>query len=299
MIPKPAAIILACNLLILTSCSSPEPEDPATTKTREFLTSFVGKDIAKLPEGQLEAFQELVDKKLLIKDEVSRAWIGGSPRLIFANSGNAYVWHFGSPGAKEFLILLNPTNGFVPGAAHAWVFVVDASGKVLAKSDFETGWRMQPKSADYTKVRWLSSPVIIQEMEVGEGGDGPRKIYIAFDDRRPAVVKLEAINGAPRKMDYFALNRVVGPPINKPTRESILGALGGNNEVRRLEALVWLSGTYDDPFSDRRVLDPAEKAYRELHRKLISDADIQASIERLRLSSNEYVQQLAKTIVWK
>ena len=59
-------------------------------------------------------------------------------------------------------------------------------------------------------------------------------------------MRIEDDKGAVRDMDYFAPNWVVGPDFSPPTVAGMEQVLRGSNEVKLLEALVWLSGDHTE-----------------------------------------------------
>lgn len=274
------AYLLALNL----------PTHVRSPKIGELLDSWAGKSFRQLPSQSKSQFQKFVNGHLLRARD--KGGFIGITDLDF-NDQDGFVWKFSTTPKKSFLIYLNPHNGMVPSAERAWLFIVDGDGTILRRADFDTGWRMYANGATYSKVDWISKPVLIQTMVAGVNGHGPRKIYIGFDGLRPAVVRIEDDKGAVRKMDYFDSYHVVGPKIQSTTKPSMLRALLGNNEVRRLEALVWLSGDFIDRFSDFKDLTKADATR---HTQLVKDKDISNALKTLRESPNSYVKQLAQAV---
>ncbi len=271
--------------------SRAKAKDPALTQA---LLSWVGKSIADLPVEELKKFKSYVEKKLTNDDGVEHYFIGRS--LIFENHGSDYVWKFDSATESQFLVFLNPHTLVVPSSEHAWLYIVNAAGDPLVQSDFDTGYRMCSAGARYSNVDWLKNPVLIQEMRVGMNGGGPRKIFIAFDGNRPAVVRIEDEKGAIKPMPYFAPNWVVGPKFSPPSVGEPDGALTGHNEVKCLEALVWLWGRHQ-----RASANQPDHAHEELSEEqrfadCMKSPEIRGHIRSLRMSTHSYVAQLAEMI---
>ena len=285
---------LTCTLCLLvgaeTSLSYSEQG-----KIKELLASWVGKDISKLSHYKQERFQSFVDKRLLLpKDTVN---LFNSPASMFLNQGRAFVWKFEGGPKKSYLIFLNPHTGMIPSAEHAWLFIVNQDGKILNRSDFDTGWRMYADGASYSHVSWMSSPVLTQKMATGENGQGPYKIYFGFDGLQPAVIRIENEKSKSRKMDYFAPNWVVGPRFENKTKPAMRQVLSGTSEVRKLEALIWLAGNFGNPFDRFEKASPEAKREEALHSSLIRDKQIAQAVRQIRMNSKSYTRELANSVV--
>lgn len=279
---------LTLHCLLMASISN-----ATSISVEKMLESWCGKDLLKLSPAKQAEFQKFFNTRLLsAKDKRSMF----SPESLFLNNDTGYVWKFGASRTGSYLIYLSPHTGMVPSAEHAWLFIVNKEGKVQSRSDFDTGWRMYADGAEFTRVSWMSGPVLIQKMVDGMNGQGPRKIYLGFDGLRPAVVRIENEKGSSRRMDYYAPNWVVGPLFRGTKKTSMLGALKSASEVRRLEALVWLSGQFQVP---KNVPDNSDRQFlkeRAKHTKLIRDPDIAKVVKSLRMSSNKYTQELANAV---
>ena len=216
-----------------------------------------------------------------------------SPDLIFENDGDAYVWRFGPDSDSKFLIYLNPHTGLHPSAEHAWLFIVDRFGTVLSRDEFDTGWRMYAGSAVYEAVSWCSDKVLIQRMQVGLNGGGPRGIYIGFDRLKPHLIRIEDAVGKIVPMEYYATNWVVGPAYAPPTLDDLLNGLRGVNQVKRFEALVWLGGSHQRASQNKAGYDHEAEPQERLYADAIMSKPMGAVIQRLRQSSNPYERELA------
>jgi hypothetical protein len=258
------------------------------------LVQWSGGNVGRFSEKERVRFMAYV-KAVLVPEEKPRD-LFRSPSLIFENDGDAYVWPFRSGPVAGYIVLLNPRTGMVPSAEHAWLFVGNRHGRVLKRYDFDIGWRMYAKRASYKSVEWLSTLVLVQEMEVGMNGDGPRKIYIGFDGLRPAVIRLEDASGHLKPMDYFAPNWVVGPKYRVPSIKELESVLLADNEVRRLEALIWLAGRHGNV--SRKGVDRSQEVKDEqvLYARSIKHKSIVEAIKLLRHHRNPYVSKLAQRV---
>lgn len=259
------------------------------------LPEWCGKDIARLPDAERAKFMSYVNRDLVVASN-DRGLLSGDPEWIFDSHGDAYVWSFGDTNDHRFLIYLNPHTGVIPSSEHAWLFIVDKQGKIVSRSDFDTGWRMWADGASYEKVGWLSSRVLIQEMRVGLNGGGPRRIYFGFDGLRPRVIRLDDAKGNLFAMNYWAPNWVVGPRYDPPPGPVMEQALAGSNEVKRLEALVWLAGHHGTVSMNSPGTDHEETADEVRYAECIHDPAIIRVVKGLRNSPNPYISELAKSI---
>ena len=258
------------------------------------LLSWVGKPIGDLPIAEQKKFLSYLEKKLANDGGLEGFYHG--PSEVFLSHGKAYVWRFGAATESQFLVFLNPHTDVVPSSEHAWLYIVNAAGDPLVKSDFDTGYRMLSTAAGYSKVDWLNNPVLIQEMRVGMNGDGPRKIFIAFDGNRPAVVRIEDENGASKPMPNFAPNWVVGPRFSPPSVEELDGALTGPNELKCLEALVWLSGRHQRASANQPGYAHEELSEEQRFADCMKSLTVRDHIRNLRKSANTYVAHLAEMV---
>jgi len=260
-------------------------------------TTDFGPDLARWSSGAISRLSKdeqskfMVFVKSVLVSEVEPKDVFCSPRLIFENHGDAYVWQLGS--GQGYGVLLNPSPIMVPSAAHAWLFYVDKKGTVRMRSDFDIGDRSYAKHASYEMVSWLANPVVVQEIYGGWARNATRKIFIGFDGMRPTVVRLEDEHGHLRPMDYYAPNWVVGPKFNPPTVEGLVTVLKGDNDVKRLEALVWLADFHSRVSHNKKGWDHEATVEERLYLKAIKSPDIADAIKQLRESSNTYVSKLA------
>jgi len=155
------------------------------------LSRWAGKDITKLPLDEREKFMHFAQSALLASSD--RNYIRRGPELRINGNGNAYVWNFASHGPTRYLIYWSVVTGPVPSSERGYLFIVDGKGKVIRKSDFNTGWRLHPSTVSYKLVKWIESPVLLLEMRNG----GAWTLCIGFDHERPALVKLEDELGRP------------------------------------------------------------------------------------------------------
>lgn len=278
--------IIFCIVGLISAILSPK-YFANTGQIGHLLDFWAGKEISTLSEKRQRQFQNFVVKNLPL-GKITDPFLG-NPNHILLNKGRAYVWNFVGGSTKSYLIYLNPHTGMVPSAEHAWLFIVNREGKTICRSDFDTGWRMYADTAIYTHVNWLSSPVLIQSMSVGGNGRGPRKIYIGFDHLNPMVVRIEDEKGSVCPLEV-STGHLVGPDFTFRDEKSLRSALTGSNQVQQLNALVWLSGSFQSFSSDRL------KNEEGLHRRLVKNVDIAKAIKSLRRSKNEYVKQLANAV---
>ena len=288
---------LVTFLLCVAGCGPSAPSQSAKAKPTgmsEQLARWAGGNIGRFGDDERDKFMAYVEKTLMAKDEPENFF--RSPSTIFLNEGDAYVWSFGSQASARYLILLNPHTGLTPSAEHAWAFVVDASGDVRNRSEFDIGWRMYSRHASYGTVDWLSTPVLVQEMEDGMNGQGPRKIYLGFDGQQPVVIRLEDASGNLHPMGYFAPNWVVGPKYDPPALGDLERVLMGENEIRRLEALLWLAGQHSRVSDNRAGYDHEAVAEQKRYAEAIDSPSIAKAIKQLRTDGNSYVRQLADEV---
>lgn len=266
-------------LTVLLILSVPDWPKNADKDWGPSLAKWSGGGVGRLGKEQQTKFTEYIAQEL---KPISRVELIIDPRNPFLNDGDAYVWDFQAEKTKGYLVLLNPHHILTPSAERAWLYIVDERGSEVRRYSFDTGWRMYAKSAQYEKVDWLSSPVLIQEMEPGDLGGGPTKIYIGFDGLRPAVVRLEDEAGKLKPMDDTWSDRSVGPVYPAASIAQLEESLRGQNEVKRIEALIWLAGRHYE--NSKNVIPP------------LKDKGIVDAVKNLRSSSVRYVSELAMTV---
>ena len=259
------------------------------------LARWSGGNLRRLAKSEQTRFTAYV-RGTLVREDSHRGFEGDpSWALDSDSSGDAYVWRYLQSKSPEYLVLINPHGYVHPSAEHGWLFFVDSRGSIIRKDDFDIGYRMYSRAATYETVSWLSFPVLVQRMEVTSGGQGPAKIYIAFDGRRPAVVGVDDENGAIRSMDYFAPNWVVGPAYYPRTVVEVERYLTGRNEVKRFEALVWLLGNHKNEFprpgSENRRSE-TEIRWEKAHRY----PPIVQAVQKLRFDENAWVRLTAQLV---
>lgn len=261
--------------------------------TETMLRGWVGKNINNLPEKQKLSYEKFANKLLdLVSNNYSSLWYLPDPLTDPDQTG--FVWQFSERSKSTFLVYLCTDGPVTPSASSGWTFILNQQGKILDHAKFDLGWRMYPKAAQFVKVNWLSSQVIVQEMVPEVHGDGPRKVFIAFDQTEPVLVRIEDENGKLYRMNHFASNWIVGPLIRNRSKIRLLNALNGKNEARRLEALIWMGGRHIE--EDRGSPDRQKGEDFELVQRLLKDADVRAELLRLRGDKNSYVRELAKLV---
>ncbi len=293
---------LAIGLLAVFGCASGKSYSVANStisKTapihdmRDNLARWSGGGMMRFPEPERRKFLTYV-KETLLENKDSEPFYR-SPSNLFLNHDDAYVWKFPRQPNQGYLVFLNPHTGMVPSAEHAWLYVTDLDGKVLERFEFDTGWRRYADGADYSDVGWLSKPVLIQKTRMGMGGDGPQKIYIGFDGLRAAVVRVEDPQGHLLPMQYCFSNYTVGPAFSPPTVERLQQILLGQNEVERIEALIWLAGIHTPPgVPGLQFGEPILNQERYI--ASIKSPLIASAIRKLRGDRDAYVSKLANTV---
>ena len=263
-------------------------------QTRSLLHHWSGGNISRLSEPERKRFQSFVNTRLVKHEKLDYNTM--LVPLIFENRGDAYVWPFLSGPSAGYLIVLNPTSTMVPSAAHAWIFVVNKDGGVLSRQDFDIGWRMEPKAASFETRPWLSSKVLVQEIQPGMTSAPPLKILIAFDGLRPVTIKVETLDGSLHRMEYWAPNFVVGPKYEPPTVTTLNRVLQSGTDVQQLEALTWLNGEHSRTSDNRPNYAHEDVTSQERFAAAIKSPRIASAVIALRGSKNPYIRDVATQI---
>jgi|GEM_PF-3878286 len=265
-----------------------------TLEVADDLARWAGGEIGRLPKEDKDRFNRLVESHLGVKhDEFSRISFEPPP---FSVSVSSYIWKVDSSNPANYIIYSHSRSGVTPSADSGLLFIVDSKGSVLSRSEFRLGWRMRASDVTYEPVPWSSRKVLVQKMEFGLNGNGPRKIMIGLDGESPHLVRAEGFDNQAVGVSYFAPNFAVGPSYKPPALRDLIAVLKGGNETRRMEALVWLAGCHrripdNNPDVLFESLTEAARYAEAIKSKPIADV-----VTTLRRSPNACVRELAQSV---
>jgi hypothetical protein len=281
-------VAFAASLVPLAS-----PTEPQAVADRfcESLKSWAGKEISQLPSGERSKFADYVAAKLLSADERDDPF--ASPSVLFANHGDAYVWRF-NEGNTKFLILVSRHRGLSTDSDEDLLFLTDREGSVIHRFSFYTHAWIDPESVKYQKFPWLKGPVIIQEMQSRSRGHGLCRVYFGFDGSRPAAIRIEDRLSKPLPVDYWYPDPAVDPKYAPPAKAEMERVLIGPDDIKRLEALIWLTGRHGDVGQNTKDMWHEATADEVKYENFMHDPEICKLVTNLRSSPNPWVRDIAR-----
>jgi len=132
----------------------------------------------------------------------------------------------------------------IPGTSSAHIFLFDASGRLVAQSEFSTGWRIDIRDAAVLTDRVKGEKLIRINTGPVIGGSDIRTQYYALIDDALALVRLEDSSGSCIQNEYAAPNHTIGPEAITRTETEWIRALSAPRLAEILRTLVWLGGRH-------------------------------------------------------
>jgi hypothetical protein len=184
----------------------------------------------------------------------------------------------------------------LPGGSRACISLFDEVGRLVATSEFSTGWRIDIKDVELIKDSIIGVPVIVILSGSFGGRDIGRQYYALFNDE-VVLIRLEDVNGTVIPNRYTGSTDTIGPTVVKRSLDEWEAALCSDNEVEILLALIWIGGIHDDSASSGQFGPKPYRAnsrYVEQVRRLRRRKRVQERLSRLRASDNQWVREGAQ-----
>jgi hypothetical protein len=176
------------------------------------------------------------------------------------------VWRRDEPeGAGGYLLFQVRPCFMLPGGSWAAVHLFTGTGRLARTVLLATGYRMTPEEAS-ARYDPAVGAFVIEVVSVGEYSSVVRQFY-GVRGVEVVLLRLEDEGGRPLANDYYTPHFTFGPEVASRAAEEWEEALASADQVRVLEALVWLGGRHREnltpaPDVRRRVADLARSESR-------------------------------------
>lgn len=259
------------------------------------LSSYVGKDLAKLSKEESEQFAGRLRAIVNEKPDPS-AWQIPVPRWI-----KRY-----RIGGSEWLLLSYIEAMSVPGSGTVQVYGFTKDWHVTFKSLFSTGYRLSPTSVTLIDLPDLAQPVLRIHVEsLGPflvQGDSKRPafhpasgmdLYCAFNDLGGYLIRLTTGDGKLIGNSFHGGFSSSGGPDGPPRQVTAWkNDLNAADPVRQLYAIMWLSSTHLNSKDWRKKGFARESVASSLSfEKLRADPTVTTRLRTLQKSSNQWVRE--------
>jgi hypothetical protein len=207
------------------------------------LKSYVGKDLRTLPEMERTALDQII-KRLLHSSK------SDSDAFIILRYENWFVWELPTNKGTRFVIFQGQPIFMIPGTSNANIALLGPSGRLIAQSEFSTGWRIDISDAKLLPNRIRGESVIqVDSHPVINGGDVARQFYGVVGDR-VVLLRLEDSNAECIPNYYAAPNHTIGPDAPPRTEDEWLRCLEDSKSAEILSSLVWVGGQHGRPIQN-------------------------------------------------
>jgi len=244
------------------------------------LDAFVGKDLWKnrpseKDQMRLERFLGKVAKGY---------WMEPAPWHVWKTITNAQV---------RYIVLLGEPEIMIPGGSSASVQLFDVTGRRIGNWCFQTGWRMDLRSASFEFSSNLGNSAIILGLARFINGRNIAKEIFTINNDKFRFVRMESDKGEVVQNEYVFPNYEIGVVPDVSGVDQWVSMLESKDNADVLSALMFLGGRHLTEPRRQMVDGPKESKYAALFQQLVDDPRIHELIEQLSHSENEWVRQAA------
>ncbi|MFI5384953.1 MAG: FKBP-type peptidyl-prolyl cis-trans isomerase [Fimbriimonadales bacterium] len=230
-----------------------------------------------------------------------RSFPKANPVFDTLGDSQACIWRRGT----HYLVFKQNAEAIIPGESSVSLYYFDLNGKPISTSWFGAGWRTWIHPNKVIQVPGVSDFLIDIEAH-GWGVPKIREVYGLIGDR-VVIVRLEQspdhswgtsekYSDAPvlARNTYWAPNITVGPLPPTYSKESLLAALQGHDNVAKLEALTWLAGIHAEPSEQINPVFHEPQADAQRYWALSREPEVVESVRRLESSPVPWISEAAK-----
>jgi hypothetical protein len=222
-------ISLAVPLLLL-SGKMQLPIHEANWREVRTITDSAGKDLDEYDREQMSSLITALSRL----DNVERE----KEPIIFAFRPQR-VWL--STVHREGFTVLETEFGLPhPSAPGIRLTSFTHTGFVHAHSEFTSGWRCYPRTAELRRVNEIAEPLVV--VNTFPFGPNIYREYYAIVEDRFDLIRLENDHGDSVRNRYYVRHFQCGPGVPKQSEEQWEAELRGEDRVKVLRALLWLGG---------------------------------------------------------
>lgn len=159
-----------------------------------------------------------------------------------------HLWTYTTPDKSvRFVAFAGQHIMMIPGQSSARVVILDGSGKVLLRSSFSTGWRIDITNAMFSFDKHLNCQLLeLASAPVINGRNIRRQLFGIVDDRLLFLCMEDDI-GTVLRNSYLSPNHTIGGSPPAKTLDGCLALLKSSQPAMRLAALTYLAGNHMDP----------------------------------------------------
>jgi hypothetical protein len=241
------------------------------------LRGMIGLDQARLAAGHSIELSKLL----------------GTMKDGFSEPTPWHVWSYTSQKLDRFIIFAGQHIMKIPGESSARVVLLSETGKIISRSTFSTGWRIDISAARFTFDGTLQAHLIdITTHPVINGQDIRRQVF-AVDGDRLLFVRMEDGAGRLIRNHYLSPNWTLGGELPAKSVADWLALLKSPELPRRLAAMTYLAGTHMDPNRPREDVYSETVADAKMALAFRDHPETRALLEQYRGEKHPWISQSA------
>lgn len=288
---------LACMFLVPALWFAGTGAPPPTTAAG--MPPAAGKPAGKADTQTFERIKSYKNSvRQLAEDDAEKLLAALKQLLPKRNYQGFRPWYLLSGGTEErphYLLCEVNDIGEHPGSTPIRLTEFDGSGKVVAESTFDTGWRCYlTGGVNLASLRGAGDVVILgTDNWPGPGGYIQGRQYYAKVGERFDLIRVEDTDGEAVRNRYYVNHFRHGPLPPAQTAPQWEADLLSADRMKVLRALVWLGGSHRSPKPKSHPQDESREDV-ELVRDVRSRPKVIAGLNKLAQGSDRWVREQAQ-----